>query len=145
MSKKIDKVEHEGRIIEISPDYISVEIINKSACAECHAKGVCVASDQEIRVIEVAQDANTLTQDWEVGEKVNVILKSSMGLQAVVISYLIPLLILIILLLSLSRCGWNELAVGLGSMAGVAIYYVFVFIFRKKLKKIFIFSIEKTI
>jgi hypothetical protein len=43
----------------------------------------------------------------------------------------------------LSNTGLNELAVGLLSLAGVAVYYLFVFLFRDRLERIFTFSIEK--
>ena len=33
-----ERIEHEGRVIAVDKDYISVEIVNKSACAACHAR-----------------------------------------------------------------------------------------------------------
>ena len=97
--KNKDTIAHEGKIIDISPDYISVEILNKSACASCHAKGVCAASDESIRIIEVPYSISTLVEQFEVGETVNILLKSSLGLKAVWISYVIPLATLLTLLL----------------------------------------------
>ena len=62
MSK--ERIEHEGTVIAVDKDYISVEILNKSACASCHAKGVCGASEQSVKVVEVAQDITTLACDF---------------------------------------------------------------------------------
>jgi len=67
-----ERIEHEGRVIAVDKDYVSVEIVNKSACASCHAKGVCGASDEAVKVVEIAQDFSTLACDYQVGETVNV-------------------------------------------------------------------------
>ncbi len=145
MSKQINRIEHEGKIIAIDKEYISVEILNKSACAACHAKGVCAASDESTRVIDVPLTLGNLIEDFQVGETVNVVLGSSLGLKAVWISYVIPLAILMVLLLSLSLLKIKELYIGLISIAGVALYYLGVYCFRNKLTRIFTFSIEKII
>jgi sigma-E factor negative regulatory protein RseC len=138
-----ERIEHEGKVISIDKDYIGVEILNKSACAACHAKGVCGASDESVKVVEVAQDITTLAADYQIGEKVNVIMSSAMGTQAVWIAYVVPLLVLMASILVFSLCGAGELAMGLGSLGIVALYYLGVFLFRNKISKIFIFSIEK--
>ena len=141
--KKIERVEHEGIIREISENFITVEIINKSACAECHAKGFCVAGEEETRLVDVQYDISTLVEQYEVGDKVNLVLNQSLGISAVFISYAIPLVVLILLLLILSNTGLDELMVGLLSLAGIGVYYLIVFLFRDRLERIFTFSIEK--
>ena len=138
-----ERIEHEGRVIAVDKDYISVEIVNKSACAACHAKGVCGASDEAVKVVEVAQDITTLTEDYQVGETVNVVMSSAMGTQAIWLEYVVPLLVLILSILVFSLCGAGEVLMGLGSLGAVALYYLGVFFYRKKISKIFIFSIEK--
>ncbi|MBQ3742657.1 MAG: SoxR reducing system RseC family protein [Bacteroidales bacterium] len=138
-----ERIEHEGRVIAVDKDYISVEIVNKSACAACHAKGVCGASDESVKVVEVAQDITTLTEDYQVGETVNVVMSSAMGTQAIWLAYVVPLLVLMLSILVFSLCGAGEVLMGLGSLGAVALYYLGVFFYRKKISKIFIFSIEK--
>lgn len=141
--KKIERVEHEGVITEISEDFITVEIVNKSACAACHAKGFCVAGEEQTRYVDVPYNISTLVEEYKVGDRVNLVLNQSLGVSAVFISYAIPLVILIFLLLILSNTGLSELAVGLLTLAGIAVYYMFVFLFRNRLERIFTFSIEK--
>ena len=138
-----ERIEHEGRVIAVNKDYISVEIVNKSACAACHAKAVCGASDEAVKVIEIAQDFSTLAGDYQVGETVNVIMSSAMGTQAIWLAYVVPLLVLMLSILVFSLCGAGELLMGLGSLGIVALYYLGLFLFRNKISKIFIFSIEK--
>lgn len=138
-----ERIEHEGKVIAVDKDYISVEIINKSACAACHAKGVCGASDEAIKVVEVAQDITTLTADYQVGETVNVVMSPAMGTQAIWIAYVVPLILLVTSILIFSLSGAGELTTGLGTLGVVALWYLGVFLFRNKISKIFIFSIEK--
>lgn len=138
-----ERIEHEGRVMAVDKDYISVEIVNKSACAACHAKGVCGASDEAVKVVEVAQDITTLAEDYQVGETVNVVMSSAMGTQAIWLAYVVPLLVLMLSILLFSLCGAGEVLMGLGSLGAVALYYLGVFFYRKKISKIFIFSIEK--
>lgn len=142
MAGQLNRVEHEGKIIDISADYISVEIVNKSACAACHAKGVCAASDESIKVIEVPYDISTLVRDYQVGDTVNIVMKGSLGLKAIWIAYVVPLIVLVASIIVFHLCGMSELATGLGALAVVAVYYFVVFLFRNKLSKIFTFYIE---
>ena len=138
-----ERIEHEGKVISVDKDYISVEILNKSACAACHAKAVCGASDQSVKVVEVAQDISTLAADYQVGETVNVVMSSAMGTQAIWLAYVVPLIVLMASILVFSLCGAGELAMGLGALGIVALYYLGVYLFRNRISKIFIFSIEK--
>lgn len=138
-----ERIEHEGKVISVDKDYIAVEILNKSACASCHAKAVCGASEESVKVVEVAQDISTLAADYQVGETVNVVMSSAMGTQAIWIAYVIPLLVLMASILVFSLCGAGELVMGLGSLGVVALYYLGVFLMRDRISKIFIFSIEK--
>ena len=77
-----------------------------------------------------------------VGDEVTVMTKMSMGLKAVWISYVVPLAILMILILSLSAVIDNEFLRGGIAIAGVAVYYFFIWLFRDKLSNEFVFYIE---
>lgn len=144
MAEKTPKeILHTGRIVEIGPQVISVEIVNKSACATCHAKGVCGASDEQVRIIDVPQTITTRVEDYRVGEEVSLRLSQSLGLRAVFIAYVVPLMVLMASILVLSATQLQQLYVGIFSLAAVAVYYIFVAIFRDKLEKVFTFSIEK--
>ncbi|MCF0164002.1 MAG: SoxR reducing system RseC family protein [Bacteroidales bacterium] len=141
--RNINRVEHEGVVKEVGENVIKVEIVSKSACSACHAKSMCSMSDQKEKIIEIPYSIESLVQDIKQGDKVNVVLQSSLGLKAVFISYVIPLIILMILIVTLPKVGLDELMTGVCSLAGVAVYYLFVLMFRNKLERIFTFSIEK--
>lgn len=138
MAKK-NEIVHSGRILEITPDFTSVEIIVSSACSECHAKGLCGMSEDDEKVIMLPTDPYA---EYKVGDEVKVCTKMSMGLKAVWISYVIPLAILMILILSLSAVIGNEYLVGGLSIAGVALYYFVIWLFRDRLSNEFVFYIK---
>ena len=79
---------------------------------------------------------------YNVGDEVQVATKMSMGMKAVWISYVIPLMVLMILILSLSAVFEKEYMRGLVAIAGVGIYYFVVWLFRDKLKNEFVFYIK---
>jgi len=138
--KSIDRIEHEGVIIGIDSDFISVEILSQSACSSCNAKSMCSMSEVKAKIIQVENRGFNL---YEKGERVNVLLKRSLGFRALWISYLIPLIILLVLLMVLSTVSVNELSMGLSVLAIIALYYFVVYLLRDKIKKDFIFTVEK--
>lgn len=133
-------IEHAGVVTSITATDIHVEILNKSMCAACHAKSVCSLGDSSIKTIQVP---NTLKENFQEGEQVLVVMKKTMGLRAVWLSYVIPLIILLILLLSLPHSNLNELNVGLLSVLAVAVYYLIIYLFRNRIAGEFTFTIEK--
>ena len=138
MARK-NEISHRGKIIEITPDFTTVQIIVSSACSACHAKGLCGMSEDEEKVIMVPTDPYTVRA---VGDIVQVKTKMSMGLKAVWISYVIPLAILMILILSLSFVIDNEFLRGGVAIAGVGVYYFIIWLFREKLSDQFEFYIN---
>ncbi|MCI7177664.1 MAG: SoxR reducing system RseC family protein [Candidatus Cryptobacteroides sp.] len=133
------EIYHDGKIIEITPEFTSVEIISSSACSQCHAKGLCGFSEEESKVVMVPTSPYT---ERKVGDTVTLALKQTMGLKAVWISYVIPLIILMILVLSLSSVIDNEVWTGLAAIGGVALYYLVIWLLRDKLKNEFVFYIK---
>ena len=139
MSKE-KSVTHKGTIIEITPECIRVEIINKSMCAACHAKGFCSAGDTKDKIIDVEYYNNG---EFAVGDEVEVIMNRSMGFKAVWISYVVPLVILLIFFLTLQGLGFSELHSGLFALLAVCVYYLMVYLFKDKLANKFVFTIVK--
>jgi len=137
MKKK--PISHPGKISKIEGNTISVHIVSTSACASCHAKGACTASDMEDKIIEVI---DFHPEKYQIGQQVNVVMKKSLGMKAVAYGYFIPfLLVLIMLLISQSTLN-NELYSGLLSLGIVVPYYILLFIFRDKISNSFRFQIE---
>lgn len=136
---KKNEITHKGKITEITPDFTTVEIIASSACSSCHAKGMCGMSEEQEKIIMLPTDPYATHQ---VGDEVEICTKMTMGLKAVWISYVIPLAVLMILILSLSGIFENEALRGLAAIAGVGVYYFIIWIFRDRLKNEFTFYIK---
>ena len=138
MSK--NEISHIGRVKEMTPESTVVEIISSSACSACHAKGLCGVSEEKVKEIEVPTDPYAT---WNVGDEVRVMLRQTMGLKAVWISYVVPLLILMILILTLSAVNVKEIYAGLVSIAAVAVYYLVIYLLRNRLAKGFVFYLKE--
>ena len=138
MAKK-NEIVHSGKVIEINPDFTTVEIMVSSACSECHAKGLCGMSEMEEKVIMVPTDPY---EPRNIGDIVQVKTKMTMGLKAVWISYVIPLAVLMILILSLSAVIENEFLRGGIAIAGVGLYYFVIWLLKDRLSDQFEFYIN---
>ena len=138
MAKK-NEIVHSGKVIEINPDFTTVEIMVSSACSECHAKGLCGMSEMEEKVIMVPTDPY---EPRNIGDIVQVKTKMTMGLKAVWISYVIPLAVLMILILSLSAVIENEFLRGGIAIAGVGVYYFVIWLLKDRLSDQFEFYIN---
>ena len=134
-----NNITHKAKVIEMTPDFTTVEILVNSACSECHAKGLCGMSETQEKVISLPTDPYA---SYNVGDEVVLCTKMSMGMKAVWISYVVPLIILMILILSLSEIFDSQLLCGLASLGGVAVYYFIIWLFRSRLQNEFGFYLE---
>lgn len=135
-----EKVSHSGRISEITPSATTVEFISESACGACHAAGLCNIAEMKKKVVVVPTSPY---DNYSVGEEVNVVLRGTMGLKAVFISYMIPLLVLLAVTLTVSGLGGSDLVAGLSGIGAVALYYFVLWLLRDRFKKEYIFTIER--
>ena len=135
---KKEEITHKGRIVEITPEFTTVEIVSESACSACHAKGLCGVSESKTKAVQLPTRG---WDNWQVGDEVSVCLKASMGHKAVWIAYVIPLVVLVSVLLALAPKG--ELLAGLCAIGAVALYYLLIFLMRGKLRDQYVFSIRK--
>ena len=134
-----NEIKHTAKVIEMTPEFTTVEILVSSACSECHAKGLCGMSEVQEKVVSLPTDPYAT---YNVGDQVQLCTRMSMGMKAVWISYVIPLAVLMILILSLSAVFENDAAVGLASVGGVALYYLVIWLLRDRLKNEFVFYIK---
>lgn len=133
-------IQHKGFIDSISEKGILVRFISQSACADCHAKGVCSAADMKDKELWVQNEPAT---QYRIGEAVNIIMTPEQGSKAVLIGYVYPFLLFLFSLLILSSTSIGELKAGLISLSVLIPYYIFIYIFREKINKKFSFTIRK--
>jgi sigma-E factor negative regulatory protein RseC len=134
-----EQVKHTGKVVSMTPQLTTVQIVSQSACAQCHAAGLCGLSEYTEKAIQVPTDPYA---SYGVGDEVQVVLKASMGMKAVWIAYFFPLLLLLAVALGLIALGISEVWAGLAGIAAVGLYYLGVWLFREKLQNEYIFTIQ---
>lgn len=139
MGKTID---HTGIIRKIEGNVIFVRIIQESACAGCHAKGLCSASDKKEKTIEIYTEQ---AAEYQVNEKVIVSAELSLGLKAVLLAFVFPLLIVVTALAAGNSLRWNDSTSGTVGLALLIPYYTILYYFRERIKKKFVFTLKKLI
>ena len=132
-------IEHLGIIDSIDSGVIRVNVIAESACASCHAKNACSIGNVENKLIEI----NSEDISYANGESVIVTLSQSLGFKALFYGYLIPLMIIFMFLITLTLSGVDEGLAGLFAIAPLPVYYYVLYSLRKKMKRVFTFSIHK--
>ena len=134
------EISHKGKVLEVKGNVVSVERSSQSACSACHASGLCSMSEAVSKVVEVpvADPAS-----FAPGETVDVLLAPSMGLKAVLAAYVAPLLVLVALCIGLSYTGIGELYTGLSGLAGVALYYLCLYLSKGRIAGEYAFTVRK--
>ena len=134
-------VKHCGEVVRIDGHSVFVRMTVSSACSACHAKGVCGASEQTDKVVEVEPAAAT---DFQVGDSVEVaLMQRDMGSTSVVLAYVVPFLVLAAVLVGAILMGASEGVAALSALVGVALWYVVLYMLRDKIKNKIKFIIIK--
>jgi len=133
-------IQHQGTVVSVTEQEVLVEIINRSACAACRAKAVCSMSEQKEKHIAITPLPG---QSWKVGEDAIVSLRTSLGFRAVFLMYVLPSIVLLAVLFTLSSFGLPELLTGLAALAAPALCYWVVWLFRERIGKNYVFVLEK--
>ncbi len=139
MSKE-KEIEYEGIICSLSERNAIVEILNKSACAACNAKGLCVASDVKKKHIEVIIEEG---ETFAAGERVNLVAQERMGLTAVLLAYVVPLVLMVAVLIGCNAAGIDDSKGGMMAIAVLIPYYIVLWLMRGRIRKQFVFRIKK--
>ncbi|MDA3879649.1 MAG: SoxR reducing system RseC family protein [Prolixibacteraceae bacterium] len=137
MSAK-NEVTHTGIIKSVDPDGITVGIVVQSGCASCQIKGACNMSEQSDKEIDITCSP----AGYKVGQQVMIFLKSSQGMNALFLGYVLPFIILLTVMIILSNYVENEGVVGLASLSSLVPYYLTIFFFRKQIKKKFTYVVK---
>ncbi|MDR0606065.1 MAG: SoxR reducing system RseC family protein [Bacteroidales bacterium] len=134
-------IEQKGKVIAVSATEVSVKIERGEACAGCKNKASCQMGKSEEQIIIVGtKQANT----YSIGEKVNVSMKTSLGLKAVLYAYVLPLVFLLVAFGIAYQFVASELMqIGI-ALLPVIVYYLILYKMRYKTEKTFQFYVSKT-
>lgn len=135
-----DSIRHTGTITSVGDGTVEVAVKPEEACGSCHAKSICGASgDNDRRMVVPVLDPSEFTT----GEIVEVSVEKTMGIRAVLLAYVVPFIVMFAVLLTMLRLGYSELKSGIWSLASVAVWFLLLRMFRRRLDKEIIFKVHK--
>ena len=138
-----EEVQHVGRVTCVDEGVVYVQIQRSDACSSCKAASMCGVHSKKSQTVAVPLRAGEM---YEEGQTVTVALKRSMGLKAVWVGYVLPLVIMVAVLLGgllfLPAEPQRELYSGLCAIGAVALYYFVVWLMREKLNEEYVFYIK---
>jgi len=132
-------IEHTGIIDSIQDHRFRILIIQQSACSECDVKSACSIAGQMEKIVETT----SFDSSFQVGDKVLLTGKSSFGLLAVFLAFVIPFFLILITLVILQSLVPNEIISGGIALFILIPYYLILSLFNKKFKTKFNFEIKK--
>ena len=138
-AKMTDIIKHRGIVENINGFHIRVKIVQTSACSACSVKGHCNASESKEKIIEVPDNSGK----FHINEEVQLCGQSSLGLQAVLLAFVFPLIIVFAAIVTGTSMQWEETTSGLTGLLLLVPYYCILYFLRDKLKKRFIFTLKK--
>ena len=128
-------IEHQGVIVAIDDKFAHVKIEQTSACASCHVKSMCGAYEKAEKVIDAHISDSTL----KVGDLVTVIGQKSLGIQAILLAYVLPFMLIVSVLFIVNIFTTNEIVIGTCALASLIPYFIILRLMRNKIQAKFQF------
>ncbi|MBO7200155.1 MAG: SoxR reducing system RseC family protein [Bacteroidales bacterium] len=132
-------VSHKGVVVAVDGRRLKVQIESVSACAACHAKGMCTLSDKEEKLIDIEMPNG---MEKKVGDVVTVVVTQQRGMQAVVLAYILPAIVVILSLVGLLNIVSEPAAIIL-SLLSLAVYYILLYLFRNRISSKFVMTLAE--
>ncbi len=133
-------IEHTGIVKSVDNKHITVSVLSHPACSGCLASGICDLSGRENKEIK----ANTGPK-VRAGDQVIVVMRKSMGFRALFLGYLLPFIIVMLILITMTSLSLSEPVSGITALISLIPYYTIIYIKKEKIGKSFSFTIKKQI
>ena len=134
-------IHHSGHIVAIDDKRVTVAVRMNEACSSCASRKACsmgTASDER-RIVATAPEGVA----FAIGEKVTVSAYMRVGMVAVALCYVLPLVVLIGVLTGCIAFGVQEPVAALAALGAVALYYAGLWLGRNRISKKISFTISK--
>lgn len=135
-----NRITHPGDVVDVFGGGVDVSIVSESACGSCGMKKACGMSESREKTVTV------YTPDWEsyrIGETVTVSMTQGMGTRALLYVYALPVVVVLVALIVLTRSGVSELISGMAALGLLILYYTGVYLLRHRIEREIRFEIRK--
>lgn len=127
-----------GIVTAISPDIVTVQIQQQSACSGCHARDLCVSSERREHLLQL----KTYGQHFSIGEQVIVVARRSVGRLAVLLAFVLPLLLVLTLSIAQTLLALSEATAVLVAIGLLSLYYLVLYTQRRRLEGRLVLMVE---
>ena len=135
-----NRIKHSGVVDSIEEDCVKVRIVQSSACSSCQAARLCNAAEKKEKIVDVY---NVRSSDYNVGDTVMVVASSQVGMNAVLLAFGIPFILLITVVFLVSRITDEEPLMAVAGICSLIPYYIILYLNRHRMQEKFSFTIEK--
>jgi positive regulator of sigma E activity len=134
-----NNIVHKGIIQSIRNDVVYISFTQQGACAGCSARSACSMVENLDQILELPCHGQKL----KAGDEVNVSISANNGYKAVLLSYFIPLIILVVVLTGAIYLKVTEPIAGLLSILSLVPYFLVLKLFHKNFKNDVSFEVLK--
>ena len=131
---------HDGTVTNVTPGTVTVQLHVVSACASCEAHSRCGFADSKDKTMDIDTPQ---WQQYHVGDHVTVAINANRGLQAVLIAYILPALLLLATFAVLTALHLSEGWVALVTLLVVGLYAIGLYLCRQRLQRQFTMAISQ--
>lgn len=136
--EKANFISHEGVVEQVALPVVRVRILQASACSSCEAASLCRSSETKEKVVTALVLKGPAPR---VGQTVRVVGRVGQGLQAVLLAYVLPLVIMVAVLFGLSGPLGESMA-AVAALLCLAGWYAGLWLGRKRMAKRLTFTVE---
>ena len=128
---KNEVIEHIGIVEKVEDNRVVVRILQASACSGCKARSFCASSENKEKMIEV----NTSAAGCRIGDEVTVCAQASVGRDAVILAFVLPLILMLTALIVCMKVTGSEPISALAAIAVLVPYYALIYTQKHRLQK----------
>ena len=133
------QIEHIGTVQRIMDQSVVVSITQEAACSACAAAQLCHSADKQEKSMEIPC---VDTARYAVGQSVLVVGELGLGLRATLWAYAVPLVLLMVVLIVVSRATGSEGWGAVSALFSLIPYYIILYILRDRLQRTFTFRLK---
>jgi len=129
-----------GVIRKIENGKIEVAITRTAACVSCQLAQTCNTAEVKVEYIEIPFQGDV---DFRVGDKVEVVIKETKAILAVLYAFIIPILLVVVAIILANAWLNSESYASLIGLGVGVLYYLVLLFLNDRMKKTFQFTLRK--